>query len=349
MREGEATIFLGGRNHEQETDRSISLPRNDALCFPNGLFRGFGRGCKKDIIKAIKELTTSLNKNKKLREKMSASSIEGYEDFYNIKEKLEKEIATFSIQLEKKNQEIELKEIDLSRAKNDYIKSKEEYEKQLKNKSINELSMRAIGAYSLLEEQLILRQGKVLQDEFIKCFSSIINKDNFLDGIVVDKNINVIPYKFVDVTFVQIENYLKMNEQTHFLEMFDKKYLYDINKLRLGDVDVIRLPSPISAPFSQGERQVYIMSIYLALLKTSRKDIPFFIDTPFARIDSNHREKIVEEFFKSITNQLFILSTDEEIVGEYETLIDEKVSNKYLLSINGYGKTAIVAGKYFEV
>lgn len=304
---------------------------------------------EKSILKAIKELNSSLVKNKKLREKMTSSSVDGYDEFYSEKEQLEKDISTLTILLEKKNQEIELMEADLIKANSNYSKAKENYEKQLKNKSINELSMRAIGTYSLLEEQLIRRQGLLLQQEFIKCFSSIINKANFLDGIVIDKNINVIPYKFVDVTFVQIENYLKMNEQTHFLELFDNKYLLEINKLRLGDVDSIKLPSPINAPFSQGERQVYIMSIYLALLKTSRKDIPFFIDTPFARIDSNHREKIVGEFFKSISNQLFILSTDEEIVGEYEQLIDEQVSNKFELSISDYGKTSIIPEKYFEV
>lgn len=170
-----------------------------------------------------------------------------------------------------------------------------------------------------------------------------------LDGIVIDKNINVIPYKFIDVTFVQIENYLRQNEKTHFLDLFSTKYLTDINQLRFGNVDSVKLPTPINAPFSQGERQVYIMSIYLALLKTSRKDIPFFIDTPFARIDSNHRDKIVREFFMSLSNQIFLLSTDEEIVGQYEEMIEGKVSDKFLLNIDTYGKTSILPEKYFEV
>ena len=142
--------------------------------------------------------------------------------------------------------------------------NKEIYEKMLKSKSISDMSMRAIGEYTLLIEKLIARQGKILQEEFIRCFTSIINKENFLDGIVIDKNINVIPYKFIDVTFVQIENYLKQNEKTHFLDLFSTKYLTDINQLRLGNVDSVKLPTPINAPFSQGERQVYIMSIYLA-------------------------------------------------------------------------------------
>ena len=91
------------------------------------------------------------------------------------------------------------------------------------------------------------------------------------------------------------------------------------------------------------------MSLYLALLKTSRKDIPFFMDTPFARIDSNHREKIVKEFFNKISNQIFILSTDEEIVGEYKDLIDEKISDCFTLSINDYGNTSVVPSKYFDI
>ena len=301
------------------------------------------------IIKSNKTLATSLRATKKLREQLSASSIDGYEEYSEQKEKIEKALLGLKLQIEKLVQDISVKDAEKMQLNSEFNKAKEVYEKMLKSKSITELSSRAIGVYTLLEEELIARQGKILQQAFIDCFSSIINKDNFIDGIVIDKNINVIPYKFIDVTFLQIENYLHVNEKTHFLEMFDTKYLIEINKLRLGEKETIVLPSPITAPFSQGERQVYIMSLYLALLKTSRKDIPFFIDTPFARIDSNHREKIVEEFFNKISNQMFILSTDEEIVGEYKALIDDKISDRFILSINDYGNTTVIPSKYFEV
>lgn len=301
------------------------------------------------IIKSNKALTTSLKITKRLREQLSASSIDGYEEYSEQKEKIEKESLDLKLRTEKLIQDIAVKDAEKMQLNSEFNKAKEVYEKMLKSKSITNLSSRAIGVYTLLEEELIARQGRILQQTFIECFSSIINKDNFIDGIVIDKNINVIPYKFIDVTFLQIENYLQANEKTHFLEMFDTKYLIEINKLRLGEKEIIVLPSPITAPFSQGERQIYIMSLYLALLKTSRKDIPFFIDTPFARIDSNHREKIVEEFFNKISNQMFILSTDEEIVGEYKALIDEKISDRFVLSINDYGNTTVVPAKYFEV
>mgnify|MGYP002797951602 FL=1 len=302
----------------------------------------------KAIIKTVREIESSIKSSKKLREQLLASSIDGYDNLVKEKTNIEKEISSLTVQLEKITQDILIKEIDKEQADDAFVKAKTDYEKMLKNKSITSISSRAVAAYTLLEEELIVRQGKLLQQEFIKYFSSIINKDNFIDSIVIDKNINVIPYKLVDVTFVQIDNYLRINEKTHFLELFDKNYIMEVNKLRMGLEDSIKLPSPISAPFSQGERQIYIMSLYLALLKTSRKDIPFFIDTPFARIDSNHRSKIVNEFFRGISNQMFILSTDEEIVGIYKDMLEDKISNKFLLCIDSYGKTDVKENIYFE-
>lgn len=306
----------------------------------------FDKGLAKKTLKSIK---SSLSDSKKIRNIMVGSNIDRYEEFAKQKEEYENNIKELTIRIERLNQEISLQEIQVDQYKKEYVKARESYEKLLKSRSIGNMSERAVGVYSRLEERLIERQGKILQDEFLKCFSGIINKDNFIDGIVIDKNINVIPYKFIDVSFLQIDNYLKSDKKNHFLELFDAKYLMDINDLRLGKVDSIRLPAKITAPFSQGERQVYIMALYLALLKTSRKDIPFFIDTPFARIDSNHRDRIVKQFFKGIENQIFILSTDEEIVGQYERLIDDAVANKFLLKINTYGHTQVVVNQYFEV
>lgn len=300
----------------------------------------------KQIKQAVSKLNTSLRTSKKLRDKLLTSSIDGYESFIEEKEKIEKELSELYVLIERKRQEVDTQKVIYQEAGKAFDKAKEAYELILKNKSVNDMSERAAGIYALLEEKLVRRQAKLLQDEFLKCFTSIINKNNFIDGIVIDKNINIIPYKFIEVKRSQIDNYNLVNKE--FLSLFDTtKYILEMNKLELDDVDSIMLPSPIKAPFSQGERQVYIMSIYLALLKTSHKDIPFFIDTPFARIDSNHRKQIVKEFFMKIKNQMFVLSTDEEMVGNYKKMVENKVSDTYLLQINDYGTTKILADKYF--
>lgn len=301
----------------------------------------------KSVLNACKEIKLSLNRSKKLRDKLAKSTIDSFGDFVDEKNKIERSIMELSLTIERKKSEVLSLEQDLLNYRLSFEKNKQKYEEQLKSKSINEMSARAIAVYTLLEDKLIRQQSQLLQEEFKKCFSSIINKDNFIDGIVVDKNINIIPYKLVDVDYSHIQNYLDIDASTKFLELFDTKYLNDINQLRLSKVENIKLPSAISAPFSQGERQVFIMSLYLALLKTSRKDIPFFIDTPFARIDSNHRSKIVSQFFLGLKNQIFILSTDEEIIGSYKEQIDKKISNKFMLKINGYGQTTILKDTYF--
>lgn len=299
------------------------------------------------ITQNVRLLSKSLSASKKLREKLTSSNIDGYENYSAQKEAIEKSINDYKIKIEKLNAQIEDKERQFEQYQAEFKVAREAYEKLLKNKSISELSSRAIAAYTLLEEELVEKQGKLLQIAFMKYFTAIINKNNFLDGIVIDKNINAIPYKLVEVSYSEIDNYLNANAKTRFLELFDSSYLAEINKLRMGIEGSILLPSPIVAPFSQGEKQVYIMSLYLALLKTSNNDIPFFIDTPFARIDSNHRARIVEEFFTKLSNQMFILSTDEEIVGEYKKQIESKISDEFVLSINNYGETKVEGGKYF--
>ena len=298
------------------------------------------------IKKALSQLSSSLKKSKKLRDQLTSSSIEGYEGFIEQKERLEKTIVDLTVSLERKRQEYATQALVYEEANNALDKAKNLYEHVLKSKSISDISERAAATFSLVEDKLVLRQAKLLQQEFLSCFTAIINKNNFIDGIVIDKKINIIPYKFVSITRNQLDNYKSANKE--FLNLFENVQLVvDMNKLEFGEVYSIQVPSPIKAPFSQGERQVYIMSIYLALLKTSHKDIPFFIDTPFARIDSEHRANIVTEFFMKLKNQMFILSTDEELVGGYKSMMEQNISDVYTLQISNYGTTKITKDTYF--
>lgn len=301
---------------------------------------------KNQVKKALTQINSSLKASKKIREKMANSSIEGYESFAEERDNLEKSIGELKVSLGRKKLDLDKQDELCDKAKTLFEKTKTEYEDLLKANSITNLSERAVAVYSLLEENLVRRQANKLQDAFMECFSAIINKGNFVDGILIDNNINIIPYKFISINRSQLQNYKDTNR--NFLNLYNNvQLIIDMNKLEAEEVKTIKVPAPIRAPFSQGERQVYIMSIYLALLKTSRKDIPFFIDTPFARIDSNHRANIAAEFFNRVKNQLFILSTDEEIVGSYKKQMENKISNTFTLKISNYGATTVIANEYF--
>ena len=42
---------------------------------------------------------------------------------------------------------------------------------------------------------------------------------------------------------------------------------------------------------SKGEKQVFIMALYWSIMQLCNKEIPFIIDTPFARIDTEQTRK----------------------------------------------------------
>ena len=67
---------------------------------------------------------------------------------------------------------------------------------------------------------------------------------------------------------------------------------------------------------SEGEKQMFAISILWALAKTSGRPLPFIIDTPLARLDEEHRTSIVEKFLPAASHQVLVFSTDKEI--EYE-------------------------------
>lgn len=100
---------------------------------------------------------------------------------------------------------------------------------------------------------------------------------------------------------------------------------------------------------SKGERQIFILALYWAIIQVSGKQIPFIIDTPYARIDAKHREGISSKFFPNISNQVVILSTDEEITREYYNIIKPFISKEYLLKNNqGDNKTTVTDGYFFK-
>ena len=89
------------------------------------------------------------------------------------------------------------------------------------------------------------------------------------------------------------------------------------------------------------------MALYQALAKLNKIDVPYIIDTPFARIDKDHREKILEHFFMKLNGQVIVLSTDEEIVGEYQEIIHDAVSDTFVLQHTETGTTKVLANTYF--
>ena len=82
---------------------------------------------------------------------------------------------------------------------------------------------------------------------------------------------------------------------------------------------------------SNGEKQIFAISMLLALAKVSGRPFPFIIDTPLARLDSVHRDNIVENFFPNASHQVIIFSTDTEIDKIYFEKLEPHLTRVYHL------------------
>ena len=109
------------------------------------------------------------------------------------------------------------------------------------------------------------------------------------------------------------------------------------------------LPTEIDKDsFSNGEKQIFIMALYYSLVQLGNHEIPFVIDTPYARIDTEHRQNIARHFFSKLKGQVFILSTNEEITGEHIQILQNKILSRYMLENTDNKKTVIIKDTYFE-
>lgn len=99
---------------------------------------------------------------------------------------------------------------------------------------------------------------------------------------------------------------------------------------------------------SAGERQLLATSFLWGMARASGRPMPSIIDTPLGRLDSSHRIHLVERYFPFASHQMLLLSTDQEIVGDFYDKLKPFISRTYTLRHNAErGNTEIVEG-YFE-
>jgi DNA sulfur modification protein DndD len=85
---------------------------------------------------------------------------------------------------------------------------------------------------------------------------------------------------------------------------------------------------------SLGERQILAMATLWALRDISGRDLPLFIDTPLARLDGIHRSRLVSQYFREISEQVILFSTDSEIDDSLHEEMMEFISRSYRLAFD---------------
>lgn len=101
------------------------------------------------------------------------------------------------------------------------------------------------------------------------------------------------------------------------------------------------------AKLSAGERQLLAIAILWGLAEASGKELPTVIDTPLGRLDGIHRSNLVNNYFPKAGQQVILLSTDEEIVGDYYTQLKPYIAREFHISYNEPAKTSGFNQGYF--
>lgn len=98
---------------------------------------------------------------------------------------------------------------------------------------------------------------------------------------------------------------------------------------------------------SAGEKEIFSVSLLWGLAQTSQINLPIIIDTPLSRLDSVHRDNIVNNYFPNAAEQVIILSTDTEIDNNYYKNLETHLSGAGKLEFNQINELTTFKQGYF--
>lgn len=98
---------------------------------------------------------------------------------------------------------------------------------------------------------------------------------------------------------------------------------------------------------SSGEKQILVIAMLWALGICSKAEFPLIIDTPLGRLDSIHRTSLIENYFPKASEQVIILSTDQEITDKDYQALKKYVGKEYTLVYDTETMSSSIRSGYF--
>ncbi len=326
----------------------------------NGQLYGLLNADKQEIVKNRKEVRKSIIRSKKIREIIDNSSVGTVQEYFEQKEELLQQQAELSDSLNNLLQYAKEVEVDMELQRETFKRDSRLLEDELKKESVSNIAAKALLLLEKLQERLFATEIAKVEILFMKKIREIARKINFVDDIKIDEDFNVHLFKKMLVKPDSLLQAIQRYDESEYKKeygIYHWKYLLKtfsvsdrselIQKLQKKRAEVEIAYELDKSTFSNGEKQVYIMTLYWAIMKLCNQEVPFIIDTPFARIDSEHRANITEKFFNDLDGQVFIFSTNEEIVGQHLKILQSNVQAKFLLENLENEKTTVCANAYF--
>jgi len=236
-------------------------------------------------------------------------SLETIKELVQEKESLEKSKASLLDEIESQSLEIKRRASELERLQ---LSLKKQYEGAAINAQGQEDDKRVIEYITKSQKSLKQYKKNVIHKHIKQIQNLVLDRFSYLSrkGSLISK-IEICP-------------------DTFEISLYDKK------KGKYG-----------SERLSAGERQILSIAILWGLANASNRPLPTIIDTPLGRLDSIHRDNLVDNYFPQASHQIILLSTDKEIGENERRRIKNSISKEYTLDFDeSKGQTKIVEG-YF--
>jgi DNA sulfur modification protein DndD len=98
---------------------------------------------------------------------------------------------------------------------------------------------------------------------------------------------------------------------------------------------------------SEGEKQIFAVSMLWGLARAAARPLPAVIDTPMARLDAVHCQNLVERYLPHASHQVILLSTDTEVDRHYYALLQPFLARAYHLNYDEESKVTVGEAGYF--
>ena len=310
-----------------------------------------------------KRISTSLEKTKEIRSRLQSSSIENVESYMQTLSVLEEDLKIAELKKAHTEELLLIRQTDLDVKEKKLRGLKKAFEEQLKVNSVSTISGKALLLLEELQDSLYSNLIQQVETDLNRKFGELIRKKNFFSRIFIDKTfaVHILRNEKIATTdllsllrtgnYSVATNVLGENAVTTLQTRYNTNSVAELRKaLSNESAGRLLLPVEISKDrLSSGEKQIFVMSLYWAMMNQSKNELPFIIDTPFARIDAEHRANITEFFFKRLAGQLLILSTDEELSSNHLDAMRSQISHVYMLEYGQDKRTHIRENQYFEV
>lgn len=99
---------------------------------------------------------------------------------------------------------------------------------------------------------------------------------------------------------------------------------------------------------SAGETQLLVLCIIWGTVSAAKKQIPFIFDTMFGRLDTDHKEAIINKLIPEFGEQVIILATNSEITEALYPDLKQYVSNEYTLVYDDHEEKTNIHPGFFN-